>query len=649
MDNIGQTPLMKAIETGNRKIVNLLLANKADIHVVADNGWNALVYALQKADAETIKSLVAKGADLLYPAKLLTDGNSFPDWLKSWLVHTFTYLGEGIAALKEQNINPKIFSAFLSHHKEEPVTVRLATYFILINPDPDIIGEFGAVLKSKLREMNIRQSHLKINNIAPDEENALEALLDTLGACGMLKEAVQNLILEIPNEIREPIKAAQQNLQAEMEEYNTLAQDSNSLYRLLFLKEQIEKKWSSIKAQEFAAQDRLSAAGLLLQVLCNGQDYSGRIRQGAISGLRHYLRCPALNNQPELWNKLNDSVQEALAEEQLKTRQVRLLPNSSLPMAIYELRTALEWMTWEVELDRHQTRMSKFNALPTIISEIQNECPEALQFFERYPLRLMDLQTYQGSIANFASSGYTIVFWTRFTPPVNMGPVHSRFLEVDDRSIPNSMGICYQLFQHPVTAVPTHYHEYLHYFDLVNQRTGKDQTSEAEIWLKELIYQMALIARYAPIANDGLTTYENHLKLLFNSCGLTQNLYLFKIFNTSQFFDCLNETILKLYGEEWDEQRVKAFVIQRLNETDKIIQIQNQILTWHPEIRYPSLQENPELQQAVAAIIRRKALQPKLISHSQYEKVLQEPKIKSWLQEWQQYNNRPEAGNNLYN
>lgn len=43
------------------------------------------------------------------------------------------------------------------------------------------------------------------------------------------------------------------------------------------------------------------------------------------------------------------------------------------------------------------------------------------------------------------------------------GRVHRRHLLLDDRSSPNSMGLCCRLLRHPVAALPAIYHEYPHY------------------------------------------------------------------------------------------------------------------------------------------------------------------------------------------
>ena len=56
---------MRAIESGDRREINKCLNNsKVNVDVVDDEGKCALVYAIKKADIETINALLSKGANV---------------------------------------------------------------------------------------------------------------------------------------------------------------------------------------------------------------------------------------------------------------------------------------------------------------------------------------------------------------------------------------------------------------------------------------------------------------------------------------------------------------------------------------------------------------------------------------------------------
>jgi UPF0716 family protein affecting phage T7 exclusion len=59
-----KTVLMVAAESGNVKIVQLLLDNGADVNVVTSTGWTALVGAIEEDHPETAILLINRGADV---------------------------------------------------------------------------------------------------------------------------------------------------------------------------------------------------------------------------------------------------------------------------------------------------------------------------------------------------------------------------------------------------------------------------------------------------------------------------------------------------------------------------------------------------------------------------------------------------------
>ena len=78
-DSLGRTPLYRAAYNGHKKIVELLLNNKADVNIPDENGWSALHGASYKGHFEIVSVLISKKADI--NSKDI-DGDTPLDWAK---------------------------------------------------------------------------------------------------------------------------------------------------------------------------------------------------------------------------------------------------------------------------------------------------------------------------------------------------------------------------------------------------------------------------------------------------------------------------------------------------------------------------------------------------------------------------------------
>ena len=63
-DNDGYTPLYSAVSWGNKEVVKLLIANGADVNGKIKDGWTPLHRAAYQGEKEAVKLLIANGADV---------------------------------------------------------------------------------------------------------------------------------------------------------------------------------------------------------------------------------------------------------------------------------------------------------------------------------------------------------------------------------------------------------------------------------------------------------------------------------------------------------------------------------------------------------------------------------------------------------
>jgi len=148
--------------------------------------------------------------------------------------------------------------------------------------------------------------------------------------------------------------------------------------------------------------------------------------------------------------------------DEFKERIVRVTGAHRTAEVVDALRAGLAWMVSfheNLTIDEAWDAVDRrFGRLAEIVDELRRVVPGLLAFLEVYPLRLMTLDDHQQLLGKFLRAPAAIGRWTRYTPPRwlrgmargEAGPVESRFLAIEDRSVPNAMGIYYRLFEHPL-------------------------------------------------------------------------------------------------------------------------------------------------------------------------------------------------------
>lgn len=193
---------------------------------------------------------------------------------------------------------------------------------------------------------------------------------------------------------------------------------------------------------------------VLISVMNDSQSFNTYIRQGAITGLRHLLQSAYLDSTSK--NKIMQAINSALGDKgdfstiNIRTRELILFPDSNTGELALELHDALLWM------NDNNTPVD-YPDIFKIILIICKKLPKFIPFIEKYPLRLMNYDDNQKILGYYQSIGYNLELWYRYTPPENVGKVHLRYLELDDRTKPNAMGLVYPLFKSPALAISVLY------------------------------------------------------------------------------------------------------------------------------------------------------------------------------------------------
>jgi hypothetical protein len=313
-----------------------------------------------------------------------------------------------------------------------------------------------------------------------------------------------------------------------------------------------------------------------------------------------------------------------------------------------ELQQGLEWMS-TVFGDRPDQRWPVGEIL-RLVEALCEHLPEALVFLQRYPLRLMPIDVHKQLLGEYRLDGCRITLWTQYTPPLYVGPVNRRYLNLDDRSTPNSMGIYYRLFCEPRLALPVIYHEFLHYGGPAGDpRQGI--ANELEVLLREMLFARGLFARLRPGDDPrDLASYERSYVEAIHETGaggLLRELLL--DLSSMEVHSLLVRHIAQTYGGDRTPEEAEQLVRERILRENLMIEFSNRMETWCPDVRFPHLDsgETQETTDRFCAVLRCRARQTHRVTIERFETILRESATQEWLQAWYQYGQLDGAADQL--
>jgi len=362
---------------------------------------------------------------------------------------------------------------------------------------------------------------------------------------------------------------------------------------------------------------------------------------------------------PSLAKELRDGVDTSLQSRgrgDFGERVLRLLPGARRLELVGTLRRGLRWMVEIIEARAGRDPSLEAN-LPCLAALVGEHLPGVMDFLSRYPLRLMTLQRHREILGQYSREKAHLQFWTRYTPPRwfrganprEIGEVHRRYLNLDDRSMPNALGLYYRLFEHPALVLPVLYHEFLHYGGPKgNPKHGIE--NETEVLMREVFFARDLLARLAPANDDQLPVYEAALAEAIERTellGLARQLFF--EFEDDDFLVAINDHIAQTYGEGLDADAAMSEIDKQMEHWNRTIKLENQIdeakRSWCPEINWPQLgvAETRDLTDRFRAILSRTLQQNHRLSVARRDEVLSEPVCRRHRDAWFAYRRRPAA------
>lgn len=469
---------------------------------------------------------------------------------------------------------------------------------------------------------------------AKEFEAATEECRDWIAEMKRLREE----LVKAKNDGRDLENPKEKKLKGKLNRYNRMHEDlPRKKYRRSLLKQ--------------GCRDSLSVGYLLQQVLLNALHFPAA-QQAAALGLSLLASQGHLNR--DVKEELEDQLKSVFSSDdhrRIREYRVCLMPNSTREELHDALCDAVEWMlamsTYRhTALDETQEPAEFRGALRTICDLMQDKIPGYLRFLQRCPLRLMWLDDHEDVLELYRRGGYGVRTWPRFEGRYREGPVESRFLELDDRTSPNSGGICFNLLRYPILAVPVLFHEQLHFGGMTGQ-TRDGLVNEMDVKLRELAFARGLIAEMAPHEDEELPEFESKLVEAMRRCGIRHlACELLMEFDEDGVLAEYNKDVARVYGSPVDDQATEDRideVIKYWNE--EVIGKKNENQDWHPKVEWPKLETDETAQ--LTRDFRRRLRERWMISHTlspdERDTTSQEPVIRSAVEMWNSYKRRLNA------
>ena len=420
---------------------------------------------------------------------------------------------------------------------------------------------------------------------------------------------------------------------------------------------------------------RVSAAWLFLTVLRTASQHATATLQAAIGGLGQLLRSGVLSASSR--NQVRTTMAAALMHGHgVRERMVLVLPEADKTEFAHALEEGLAWILAADTLtdpdvvpqvpvgasgdDAAEPPLTSLT--PTPPSEFQvgdgpsprngagedystlhrtvdvmlEHIPGLLKFVERYPIRLMTSEDLKGAFGVYSREGATIELWYRYDRPQERGGrVSERYLQLQDRTKPNSIGLHYRLLQHALLCCPVLFHEMMHYGGLDND-PAEGVDNELYVLICEIAFAKALLSRLAPIDPAAIPDYERNLVTMCDRLG-----------HHGLLLQCLDEidqdtrlayynTVIPfLYASRRSPDQAMAW-------QNRSIEWANRALTWCAWIRWPTLGNAQTIlvTNEYRAALNRHASARHTLTAVERDRLLSTGPIPEYLAEWQGYKAR---------
>ncbi|MBN2878440.1 MAG: cell envelope integrity protein TolA [Clostridia bacterium] len=302
----------------------------------------------------------------------------------------------------------------------------------------------------------------------------------------------------------------------------------------------------------------------------NGNSFSKFMLQCLVVGLLPYM----LENQDDkdIKERLDDLIR-------MRSTLIDWDKNKSFfEVRIYDTCDSLTFANVLDEILKCANPSLNYGDIQKTVRILENELPGVMYLLREYPLRLIDISE-EKTEGFYKMAPYSHVMWTTFNGEKGVGPVTSRYNQVVDQTLPNSVGINLKLFCDSYSTIPVLFHEFCHYLGNAN---------EAAVFLLTHKFSEYFYKKYEEAAETIFNNYT-YVYLKKNLKGKTKE----------EQIKVINELIKQLYGDKMPLQEAKKRAAANINNMNMQLMQMNRIQKWHPEVPYPLFVKSQDYKNAV--------------------------------------------------
>jgi len=293
------------------------------------------------------------------------------------------------------------------------------------------------------------------------------------------------------------------------------------------------------------------------------------------------LQCLVVGLLPYMLENQDDKALKERLDDLIRMRSTLIdwdKNKSFFEVRIYDTCDSLTFANVLEEILKCANPSLNYGDIHKTVRILETELPGVMYLLREYPLRLIDISE-EKTEGFYKMAPYSHLMWTTYNGEKEVGPVNSRYNQVVDQTLPNSVGINLKLFCDSYSTIPVLFHEFCHYLGNAN---------EAAVFLLTHKFSEYFYKKYKEAADTIFNNYT-YVYLKKNLKGKTKE----------EQIKVINDLIKQLYGSKMPLQNAKRMAAANINNLNMQLIKMNNAQKWHPEVPYPLFVKSQDYKNAI--------------------------------------------------
>ncbi|MBN2878441.1 MAG: hypothetical protein JXN65_02315 [Clostridia bacterium] len=393
------------------------------------------------------------------------------------------------------------------------------------------------------------------------------------------------------------IKLNTEHFKLVLDRYNALAEKSSKLYReylqekrfregeyynlIMSLNKEQQEKTQSVREihliEQLNALSEEMKGGLMPYCISEDPGFALDIIFTMIASRKNFeysrfmMQCIIIGLLPYMMENKDNELVKAKVDDLIEMRSnlINWAENRSFfEVRVYDTCDSYTFANVLKEILVCANPSLNYGDIQKTVRILESELPGVMFLLRQYPLRLID-NSEEKTEGFYKMAPFSHLMWTTFNGEKEVGPVNSRYNQVVDQTLPNSVGINLKLFCDSYSTIPVLFHEFCHYLG---------NTNEAAVFLLTHKFSEYFYKKYADAAETMFNNYT-YVYLKKNLKGKAKD----------EQIEVINDLIKQLYGGNMPLEEAKKLAAANINNINMQLIQMNRMQRWHPEVSYPLL------------------------------------------------------------